>query len=324
MESQELSSYEQFQKYTIVSVDTGDVNIIKNLKPLDATTNPTLILKSINDYKDFLTSAIEYSTKKLGTSDKENKDLIDLIISKICVNFGASILNHIDGVVSTEIDARLSYDKDASIKKAKEIIALYEEINIPRNRILVKLCATWEGILAAEELEKEGIHCNLTLIFNVVQAIACAQRGITLISPFVGRINDSYSKETGKKYLPEEEPGVLFVRDAYNYLKKYDHKIIIMGASLRTPESCYELSGCDKLTIPPSIVDQMKLDKREVHQKLSVDKAKQLEIAEIKTDEDLFKKSLNADIHANNLLSKGIEAFIGDIIKLEQIIKENL
>lgn len=319
-----INSYEEFIKHTIVSADTGDVNLVKKLKPLDSTTNPTLILKSVADYKEFLVDAIKYSTEKLNTTDKESKALLDLIISKICVNFGAAILEHIDGVVSTEVDARLSYDTEASILKAREIVQLYEEINIPKSRILIKLCATWEGIIAAEQLEKEGIHCNLTLIFNKVQAIACAQRGITLISPFVGRINDSYKKLTGIDYKSHEEPGVLFVKDVFNYLKNKDHGIIIMGASLRTPESCYELAGCDKLTIPPPIIEAMKADTTPVQKKLSVEEAKSLDIQFIDANKENFEESLKADTISSELLKNGINAFINDAIKLEAVIKEHL
>lgn len=319
------TGYEQLKQFTIISADTGDVNLIKSLKPQDATTNPSLILKSVDAYKHFLEEAIEYSTKKLNSTDPENKELTELIINKTCVNFGAAILELIEGVVSTEVDARLSYDIEGSIKTAKKIIELYQEKNIPKERILIKLSATWEGILAAEQLEKEGIRTNLTLVFSEIQAAACAERGITLISPFVGRVNDSYSKKTGIKYEYKDEPGVILIRNIFNYFKQNGFKTIIMGASLRTANSCYELAGCDKLTIPPNVIEAMKNDSSSlVEKKLCVEKAILSKVEKIETNLEAFKKQLESDEIAFTLLKNGITAFEADSIKLENIIKESL
>lgn len=326
MEKQDiqLSSYDQLRKNTIISADTGDVNLIKKLKPQDATTNPSLILKSVENYKEFLDDAILYATKKLNSYDANNAELVNLIFMKLCVNFGVAILDHIEGVVSTEVDARISFDKEESIKRARTLISLYEEQKISRNRVLIKLSSNWEGIQAAEILEKEGIKTNLTLVFSEIQAVACAVRGITLISPFVGRVNDAYSKKTGIEYPFKDEPGVILVKNIFNYFKKFNFKTVIMGASLRSVGSCYELNGCDKLTIPPPILEKMKDENKKIELKLSAEKAKQLEILKLNTDEENFKKTLDNDEIASMLLKNGIDAFINDSIKLENIIKEKL
>ena len=323
-QDKEANSLEQFNLYTVVSADTGDVNLIKTLKPKDATTNPTLILKSVDTYKEFLDEAVEYSTKKLNSIDPENKDLLDLIFMKTCVNFGKAILEHIEGVVSTEVDARVSFDKEGSLKRARTMISLYEEMGIPKERILVKLSSNWEGVEAAEILEKEGIKCNLTLVFSLVQAVACAERGITLISPFVGRVNDAFSKKTGQQYEFKDEPGVNLVKNIFNYYKKFGYKTIIMGASLRSTGSCYELAGCDKLTIPPNLIDAMRNEKVKVNKKLDLEEALKSEISKIDSNESAFKNALDSDEIASTLLKNGIDAFVSDSIKLENIIKEKL
>lgn len=325
MEKDVKSSYEELKKYTIVSADTGDVELIKKLKPQDATTNPTLILKSFEAYTDLFNEAVEYSTKKLNSQDSTNQKLLDLIYMKLCVNIGANILKHIEGVISTEVDARISHNKDESVERARTLISLYNELNVPKERVLIKLSATWEGIQAAEILEKEGIRTNLTLVFHMIQAVACAERGITLISPFVGRVNDSYTKKTGLTYSFESEPGVLLVRNIFNYFKKFDHKTIIMGASLRSTGSCYELAGCDKLTIPPNVLELMQSEKVSVEKKLIVEEAKKLSLEKIDTsDEKEFKKILSEDEIARDLLNNGIDAFIKDVIKVEELIAKKL
>jgi transaldolase len=325
MEKETKTSYEELKKYTIVSADTGDVELVKKLKPQDATTNPTLVLKSFDAYVDLFNDAVEYSIKKLNSQDSTNQNLLNLIYMKFCVNIGANILKHIEGVISTEVDARISYNKDESIERARTIIALYKELDIPKERVLIKLSATWEGIQAAEVLEKEGIRTNLTLVFHIIQAVACAERGITLISPFVGRVNDSYIKKTGLTYSFENEPGVILVKNIFNYFKKFDHKTIIMGASLRTTGSCYELSGCDKLTIPPNVLELMQSETTPVEKKLIVEEAKKLSLEKIDTsDENEFKSELSKDEIARDLLKNGIDAFIKDVEKVEELIVKKL
>lgn len=319
-----LNSYEQLKQFTIISADTGDVKLIKELKPEDSTTNPTLILKSATLYPEFIEEAIEYSTKKLNTTDPNNKDLLDLIIMKVCVNFGKAILDNISGVVSTEVDARCSYDVKENVRLAKQIISLYEEIGIKKERILIKLSANWEGILAAEELEKDGIRCNLTLVFSLIQAAACAEKKLTLISPFVGRVTDFYQQKSQITYKSEEDPGVILVSNIFDYYRHFDFSTIIMAASLRTKEQCYELAGCDKLTIPPQIIQIMMSDNSDVRKKLDPLKSLEKKLEKLEINEENFKKELESDECANTLLSKGINTFSNDIISLENIIKEKL
>ena len=324
VENQNISSFEQLKKYSIISVDTGDVKLVKELKQLDSTTNPTLILKSINDYPEFLEDAIAYSTKKLNCTDSSNKELLDLIIMKTCVNFGKAILENIDGVVSTEIDARSSFNVEENIKLAKKVIELYEEVGIKKERVLIKLSANWEGIIAAEQLEKEGIKCNLTLVFSLIQSAACAEKGITLISPFVGRVTDFVQKKTQITYKPSEEPGVLLVKDIHDYYRCFSYKTLVMAASLRNTSQGYELAGVDKLTIPPAILQSMKSDNTQIEKKLNDEDFKNKKILKLEINEDSFKKQIESDEVSSTLLKKGIESFSNDIISLEKIIKEKL
>ncbi len=251
-----MNKLDQLKKFTTIVSDTGEFEEIKKYHPTDATTNPSLIFKaaSLPQYQFLIQEALSYGKKKGQTA----KDRLEHAMDKVFVNFGLEILKIIPGRVSTEVDARLSFDVEGSIQKARTLVALYESSGMMRNRILIKLASTWEGILAAEQLEKEGIHCNMTLMFSLAQAIGCAEAKATLISPFVGRILDWYMKAEGKSgYLPQEDPGVKSVTEIYNYYKKMGYKTQIMGASFRNIDEILELAGCDLLTIAPALLEQL-------------------------------------------------------------------
>src|SRR5580658_6675417 len=246
---------EQLRKMTVVVADTGDIESIEQFKPRDSTTNPSLITAAAEmpKYKEIVDGTLLQARKQLGDS-ADPKKVASLAFDHLAVEFGKRILKIIPGRVSTEVDARLSFDTEASIAKGREIIDQYDSAGIGRNRILIKIASTWEGIRAAEVLEKEGIHCNLTLLFGLHQAIACAEAGVTLVSPFVGRILDWYKKDTGRDYPPAEDPGVHSVRTIYNYFKKFGYKTEVMGASFRNTGEIIELAGCDLLTISPALL----------------------------------------------------------------------
>lgn len=307
---------EQLKELTVIVADTGDVDSIKRLKPQDATTNPSLIYKAatMSQYAKLVDDAVAY-----GKGDLET------VMDKLAVNFGAEITKIVPGYVSTEVDARLSFDTEATIKKARRIIELYKEVGIDKSRILVKIAATWEGVKAAEILEKEGITCNLTLIFSISQAIACAEAGCTLISPFVGRIMDWHKKDQGVDgFDPKEDPGVKSVTSIYNYFKKHGYNTIVMGASFRNTGQIIELAGCDRLTISPNLLDEMAGSKETVEQKLDAEKALGLEIEKIEMDEKQFRWSMNEDAMATEKLAEGIRNFAKDIVKLEEVVKEKM
>jgi len=310
---------------TIVVADTGDFQAIDKFKPQDATTNPSLLLKSsqLPQYKHLLDSAIE-DAKAGETLD----DQVEIAMDKLFVLFGKEILGVVKGRVSTEVDARLSFDKQKQIDKALKIIKYYEDVGISKERVLIKLSSTWEGIQAARELEKDhGIHCNLTLLFSFAQAVACAEAGVTLISPFVGRILDWYKANTGvKEYKPEEDPGVISVTNIYNYYKKHGYKTSVMGASFRNTGEVTALAGCDLLTISPDLLQKLEDMTEEVPVKLSVEKAKEVEpTLNVKNlDEAGFRWLHNEDQMAVHKLSEGIKKFAEDAVKLENIIKAML
>jgi transaldolase len=323
-----MNQLEQLKKFTKVVADTSDFESMKEFLPIDATTNPSLIYKAASQvkYKHLLDDAIDYATQNTSneTSSAEN-DLIDLVLDKTFVNFGLEILKIVPGRVSIEVDARLSFDKDKSIKKAKRIIKLFEDENISKDRILIKLASTKEGIEAAKELEQENIHCNLTLLFSLVQAIYCAENNITLISPFVGRILDYYKQRDNVDYYsPEKDPGVVSVKTIYNYFKKFDHKTVVMGASFRNIEEIIELTGCDLLTISPNFLKDLQNSDELISQKLSTDNAKNQDIERLDVNEDNFAKLLKEDEMATFKLNEGILKFSQDIEKLEDIIKKCL
>lgn len=310
------SQQDQLKELTVVVADTGDVDAIKRLKPQDATTNPSLIYKAATmpQYAKLVDDAVAY-----GKGD------VDTVMDKLAVNFGAEITKIVPGYVSTEVDARLSFDTDATLKKARRIIELYKEVGIDKSRILVKIAATWEGIKAAEILEKEGITCNLTLIFSISQAVACAEAGCTLISPFVGRIMDWHKKDQGVDgFKPSEDPGVTSVTSIYNYFKKHGYNTIVMGASFRNSGEITELAGCDRLTISPGFLDELAASKEPVVQKLDAEKAISMDIPKIDCDEKSFRWAMNEDAMATEKLAEGIRNFGKDIVKLENIVKEKM
>lgn len=312
---------EQLKSMTVVVADTGDFESLKAYHPTDSTTNPSLILAATEQeqYKHLLDEAIDYGKKKGGDNPLYH------ILDKVFVNFGLEILKIVPGRVSTEVDARLSYDVEGSLKKAHNIISLYEAAGIDRKRVLIKLASTWEGVLAAEQLEKEGIHCNMTLMFSLPQAIACAEAKATLISPFVGRILDWYKKAENKEsYLPEEDPGVKSVAKIFDYYKKFGYNTQIMGASFRNKQEILELAGCDLLTIAPKYLEELKSCTDPITKKLDASKAKDSPVEKISIDEKAFRYQLNDDAMAMEKLGEGIRKFAHDIIKLETKIQEKL
>lgn len=304
---------------TTVVADTGEINSIKTFKPQDATTNPSLILLAAEEpaYQYLIDDAWEYG-KKTGKTEKEQ---ISSMMDKLFVNFGLEILKIVPGRVSTEVDASLSFDVDGSIKKAHSLIALYEKNNISRDRILIKLATTWEGIQAAKILEKEGIHCNMTLLFSIAQAIGAADSKATLVSPFVGRILDWHKKNEGVDgYEDEKDPGVLSVREIYTYFKKFDIKTQIMGASFRNTGEILELAGCDLLTISPKFLTELENASGNVERKLDPQEAKKQNIEKIFLDEKAFRWMLNENAMATEKLSEGIRRFAKDFNTLKTLI----
>jgi transaldolase len=283
---------DQLKDMTVVVSDTGDINSIEKFKPRDATTNPSLIAAAaaMPAYAKLVDDALVWSRKE--TKGGGTEDVVKRSIDRLSVEFGLKILEIVPGRVSTEVDARLSYDVQGSLDKARTLIAMYEGAGIKKERILIKLAASWEGIRAAEILEKEGIHCNLTLLFGMHQAVACADAKVTLISPFVGRILDWYKKSTGREsYAPAEDPGVKNVTEIFNYYKKYDHKTEVMGASFRNIGEITELAGCDLLTIAPSLLAELEKSTGELPKKLDAAKAKAMDIPKITMDEAAFRKA---------------------------------
>ena len=313
-----MNLLEQLRKQTRVVADTGDFTSIEVYKPEDATTNPSLIYEATQDprYAPLMREAITYA--KNGGSDDRAVQL-EKAMDKVAVNFGLEILKIVPNRVSTEVDARLSFDKEASIAKARDLIALYEEAGISRERVLIKLAATWEGIKAAEVLENEGIHCNLTLIFSLVQAVACAEAGVRLVSPFVGRIYDWHLKDKGVETIaPAKDPGVLSVKKIYNYYKKFDYPTQIMGASFRNIGQITELAGCDLLTISPTLLKELEETSDTLDRKLTPEAAKESKLQKISVDEKTFRWMLNEDAMATEKLAEGIRNFTKDLVKLER------
>ncbi|XP_062581386.1 transaldolase-like [Saccostrea cucullata] len=319
-----ISSLDQLKNMTVVVADTGDFAAMAKFKPTDATTNPSLILAAANmeSYQGLITEAIEYAKGVGGSIEEQVTNAMD----KVYVNFGCEILKIIPGRVSTEVDARLSFDKEGSIARAKKLIDLYKKAGISKERILIKLSSTWEGVEAARVLESEyGIHCNMTLLFNFYQAVACAEAKVTLISPFVGRIFDWFVKNTDQKsYSMLEDPGVKSVTKIYNYYKKYGYNTVVMGASFRNTDQILGLAGCDLLTISPSLLDKLQQSTEEVKPYLSKKQAQNLDIEEVTVDENKFRWEMNEDAMATEKLAEGIRKFGADAIKLENMLKEKL
>jgi transaldolase len=316
---------EQLRKMTVVVADTGDIESIEQFKPRDSTTNPSLITAAAEmpKYKEIVDGTLLQARKTLGDS-ADPKKVASLAFDHLAVEFGKRILKIIPGRVSTEVDARLSFDTQASISKGREIIAQYAGAGIGRDRILIKIASTWEGIRAAEVLEKEGIHCNLTLLFGLHQAVACAEAGVTLVSPFVGRILDWYKKDTGKDYAPADDPGVHSVRTVYNYFKKFGYKTEVMGASFRNTDEITELAGCDLLTISPALLSQLNSTEGDLPRKLDPAKAKSLDIEKIPMDRATFDRMHAADRMATDKLKEGIAGFSQALEHLEELLAHRI
>jgi transaldolase len=316
---------QQLREMTVVVADTGDIEAIEQAKPQDATTNPSLITAAAQmpQYQSIVDDTIKAAKDKLGESASD-KDVANLAFKHLAIEFGKRILEVVPGRVSTEVDARLSYDTEATKKVAREIIGLYEGAGISRQRILIKIASTWEGIKAAEELEKEGIHCNLTLLFGLHQAIACAEAGVTLISPFVGRILDWYKKDTGKDYQGADDPGVQSVTRIFNYFKHYGYKTVVMGASFRNIGEIIELAGSDLLTISPHLITELATTEGDLPRKLDPEKAKAMEVEKLTIDKATFDKMHEADRMAHDKLKEGIEGFSKALENLEHLLAKRL
>ena len=310
------SQLDQLKEFTTVVADTGDFLQLEQYRPQDATTNPSLILKAIEKpaYQEILTQAIQ--------DDIANG--IEAVMDKVLVLFGQEILKIVPGRVSTEVDARLSFDTQGTIDKAKTIIGLYEQMGISKERILIKIASTWEGIQAAKALEQEGIHCNMTLLFSLAQAVACAESSVTLISPFVGRILDWYKAKEGRDFTPQEDPGVASVKEIYLYYKKFGYTTEIMGASFRNKGEILELAGCDLLTISPGLLGELADSNDAVERKLFPEKAEQADISQFDLSEKNFRWALNEDAMATEKTAEGIRKFSADIRKLEKLIQKGV
>jgi transaldolase len=315
----------QLREMTTVVADTGDIDAIEKVRPQDATTNPSLLTTAAQmpQYSKIVDDVLLDAKKQLGENAEDAK-IAQLAFENLAVAFGKKILQIIPGRVSTEVDARLSYDTEKTMAQARSIIKKYESAGVGRERILIKIASTWAGIKAAEQLEKEGIHCNLTLLFGVHQAIACADAGVTLISPFVGRILDWYKKDTGKDYQGADDPGVQSVTKIYNYFKKFGYKTQVMGASFRNTGEIKELAGCDLLTISPHLLEELDSTQGELPRKLDPAKAKSMEIEKLTIDEATFEKMHAEDRMAHDKLKEGIEGFTKALEQLEQLLSKRL
>ncbi|MBK4733200.1 transaldolase [Noviherbaspirillum pedocola] len=307
-----MNQLDQLKQYTTIVADTGDFQSIEAYAPQDATTNPSLILKAVQkaEYRPLLEQAAR-DHRSHGVAH---------IIDQLLVSFGRRILDIIPGRVSTETDARLSFDTAGTIAKGRELIALYEAAGVSRERVLIKIASTWEGIRAAEVLEREGIRCNMTLLFSLPQAVACADAGAQLISPFVGRIYDWYKKQSGQEYMGADDPGVQSVQRIYNYYRKFGHDTEVMGASFRNTSQILELAGCDLLTISPELLQKLAQGEGAVKRKLSPESAAQSDLQRMELDEKAFRFLLNEDAMATEKLAEGIRQFCADAVKLEGLI----
>ena len=317
-----ITQLDQLKQFTTVVADTGDFESMKQYQPRDATTNPSLILAAASkpEYVYLVDKAVADRKNSGLTGVKQVEDIIDQVL----VNFGMEILKIVPGRVSTETDARLSFDTMGSIAKGQQLISLYEKNGLSRERVLIKIASTWEGIRAAEVLEREGIHCNLTLLFSFAQAVACAEAGVQLISPFVGRILDWYKAAMKRDYAGAEDPGVQSVTQIYNYYKKFGHKTEVMGASFRNKGEITELAGCDLLTISPALLCKLAASTDPLTRKLDATAAKSLPLDKVTLDEKTFRLQLNDDAMATEKTADGIRKFSADIVKLEQLIAAKL
>ena len=316
---------DQLKGFTTVVADSGDIDSIKQFKPTDSTTNPSLIAAAAQmpAYQSIVDDVLQEAREKAGDNGSD-KDVAAAAFKTLAVAFGRKILDIVPGRVSTEVDARLSYDKDKTIEQAHDIIKQYEDAGISRERVLIKIASTWEGIKAAEQLETEGIHCNLTLLFGIHQAIACAEAKVTLISPFVGRILDWYKKDTGKDYSAQDDPGVKSVTEIYNYYKKFGYKTVVMGASFRNTGEIIELAGCDLLTIAPKLLDELQKTEGTLERKLDPAKSAGMDIKKISIDKETFEKMHAENRMAHDKLTEGIEGFSKALEDLEKLLAKRL
>jgi transaldolase len=317
-----MTLLDSLKKYTVVVADTGDIEAIARTKPQDATTNPSLILNAAQkpQYRSLLDQAVQLARKASG----DGAERLAVLMDRLFVLFGLEILKHVPGRVSTEVDARLSFDTEASIAKARQLSSYYREAGIGPERVLIKVGSTWEGIRAAEVLEKEGIHCNLTLLFSFAQAVACAEAGVTLISPFVGRIYDYWKKEKGAEIPVDQDPGVASVTSIYNYYKKFGYKTQVMGASFRRMEQITRLAGSDLLTISPELIEQLAKTEGELKPVLTIAGAQGAAGEKLHLDEKTFRWLHNEDAMATDKLAEGIRRFNADARKLEDYIKKTV
>jgi transaldolase len=317
-----MTQLDQLKKLTTVVADTGDFEAMKAFKPQDATTNPSLILQAATkaEYRPLIDQAIN----EHKTSGLSGQALTDAVLDRILILFGLEILKIVPGRVSTEVDARLSFDTQGTVDKALQLIAAYEKEGISRDRILIKIASTWEGIKAAETLEKQDIHCNLTLLFSFAQAVACAEANVQLISPFVGRILDWHKASTGKDYQGDEDPGVISVKAIYNYYKKFGYQTEVMGASFRNKGEIIALAGCDLLTISPGLLAELAASEEPIEPKLTAASAQSDPVEKISLDEKTFRLMFNEDAMATEKTAQGIRNFAADIVKLEKLVNESL
>jgi transaldolase len=316
---------DQLKSFTTVVADSGDIDSIKQFKPTDSTTNPSLIAAAAQmpAYQSIVDGVLQEAREKAGDG-ADDKDVAAAAFKTLAVAFGKKILEIVPGRVSTEVDARMSYDKDKTIEQAHDIIKQYEDAGISRERVLIKIASTWEGIKAAEQLETEGIHCNLTLLFGIHQAIACAEAKVTLISPFVGRILDWYKKDTGKDYSGQDDPGVKSVTEIYNYYKKFGYKTVVMGASFRNTGEIIELAGCDLLTIAPKLLEELQTTEGTLERKLDPAKSAGMDIQKISIDKETFEKMHAENRMAHDKLKEGIEGFSKALEDLEKLLAKRL
>ena len=318
-----ISQLESLKKFSSVVADTGDIDSIQKFSPDDCTTNPSLIFKAVqsNKYKKLFDEVLANSKSR---KFNQSNDQVDYIADQLAIAFGIELTKIVPGYVSTEVDSDLSFNTEATVEKAKQIINSYEQSGVPRNRILIKIAGTWEGIQAVKKLEAEGISCNCTLIFSLTQAVACAEAGAFLISPFVGRILDWFKANSPKDYDATNDPGVESVEKIYNYFKKYNYNTIVMAASFRNKEEIINLAGCDKLTISPSLLEELSKSEGDLDQKLSQNQSSQIDIDRINVNESSFRWHLNENQMASFKLAEGIRLFNKDLLKLKETIREQL
>ena len=318
-----ISQLESLKKFSSVVADTGDIDSIQKFSPDDCTTNPSLIFKAVqsNKYKKLFDEVLANSKSR---KFNQLNDQVDYIADQLAIAFGIELTKIVPGYVSTEVDSDLSFNTEATVEKAKQIINSYEQSGVPRKRILIKIAGTWEGIQAVKKLEAEGISCNCTLIFSLTQAVACAEAGAFLISPFVGRILDWFKANSSKDFDATNDPGVESVEKIYNYFKKYNYNTIVMAASFRNKEEIINLAGCDKLTISPSLLEELNKSEGDLDQKLSQNQSSQIDIDRINVNESSFRWHLNENQMASFKLAEGIRLFNKDLLKLKETIKEQL